>query len=166
MRSATEVFGQWLEEGKDIGMQNGHTISVQNMTDFALQERVDIGDNFSFLDLGCGNGWVVRKLSQHPACVEAVGYDGADHMIEKAKEVDFINAYHCAKFPETKPDKTYQFVHSMEFLYYLKDPKNMLQSIHDDWLEQNGWAVIGIDHYAEHEHIKANQANHPPYYYL
>ena len=40
MRSATEVFGQWLEEGKDIGMQNGHTISVQNMTDFALQERV------------------------------------------------------------------------------------------------------------------------------
>ena len=50
MRSATEVFGQWLEEGKDIGMQNGHTISVQNMTDFALQERVDIGDNFSFLD--------------------------------------------------------------------------------------------------------------------
>ena len=80
--------------------------------------------------------WVVRKLSQHPACVEAVGYDGAEHMIEKAKEADFINAYHCAKFPETKPDKTYQFVHSMEFLYYLKDPKNMLQSIHDDWLEE------------------------------
>jgi hypothetical protein len=72
-------------------------------------------------------------------------------MIEKAKEVDFINAYHCAKFPETKPDKSYQLVHSMEFLYYLKDPKSMLQSIHDDWLEQNGWAVIGIDHYAEHE---------------
>ena len=39
----------------------------------------------------------------------------------------------------------------MEFLYYLKDPKSMLQSIHDDWLDEGGWAVIGIDHYAEHE---------------
>ena len=46
MRSATEVFGQWLEEGKDIGMQNGHVIPVQNMIDFALKERFDIGDNF------------------------------------------------------------------------------------------------------------------------
>ena len=39
----------------------------------------------------------------------------------------------------------------MEFIYYLHDPKQMLQSIHDDWLSNNGWAVIGIDHYAEHE---------------
>ncbi len=74
MRSATEVFGQWLEEGKDIGMQHGHTISVQNMTDFALQERVDIGKNFSFLDLGCGNGWVVRQIAKHNLCNKS-GWD-------------------------------------------------------------------------------------------
>ncbi|MGB0329574.1 MAG: methyltransferase domain-containing protein, partial [Candidatus Poseidoniaceae archaeon] len=45
----------------------------------------------------------------------------------------------------------YDLIHSMEFIYYLHDPKQMLQSIHDEWLSEDGWAVIGIDHYAEHE---------------
>ena len=84
MRSATEVFGQWLEEGKDIGMQNGHAIPVQNMIDFALKERSDIGDNFSFLDLGCGNGWVVRDIAKNTLCNKAVGIDGAEQMIKAA----------------------------------------------------------------------------------
>ena len=39
----------------------------------------------------------------------------------------------------------------MEFLYYLNDPENMLKLFHDNWLEDGGWAVIGIDHYAENE---------------
>jgi hypothetical protein len=40
MRSATEVFGQWLEDGKDIGMQNGHAIPVQNMIDFEKKDLI------------------------------------------------------------------------------------------------------------------------------
>jgi trans-aconitate methyltransferase len=151
MKEATDVFNHWAHLGKDEGMERGHANAVNEMVDVALERVLADRVAFSAVDLGCGNGWVVRKLSQHPACVEAVGYDGAEHMIEKAREVDLINAYHCARFPETKPVKSYQLVHSMEFLYYLKDPKAMLQSIHDDWLEQTGWAVIGIDHYAEHE---------------
>ena len=39
----------------------------------------------------------------------------------------------------------------MEFLYYLDDPEYMLKLFHDNWLEDGGWAVIGIDHYAENE---------------
>ena len=70
-------------------------------------------------------------------------------MIEKAKEADFINAYHCAKFPETKPDKTYQFVHSMEFLYYLKDPLEMLKIFFNEWLNDKGVLIAGVDHYLE-----------------
>ena len=58
MQKPIEIFGKWAEEGKDIGMETGHANSVNEMLDFALQERANIGKNFSFLDLGCGNGSV------------------------------------------------------------------------------------------------------------
>ena len=54
MQKPIEIFGKWAEEGKDIGMETGHANSVNEMLDFALQERTNIGKNFSFLDLGCG----------------------------------------------------------------------------------------------------------------
>ena len=66
MKKATEIFGKWAEEGKDIGMETGHANSVNEMLDYALQERSNLEKKFSFLDLGCGNGWVVRNVSKNP----------------------------------------------------------------------------------------------------
>ena len=48
------------------------------------KKESDIGDNFSFLDLGCGNGWVVRQIAKHNLCNKAVGIDGAEQMIKAA----------------------------------------------------------------------------------
>ena len=31
--------------------------------------------------LGCGNGWVVRKVAKNPLCIRAVGIDGAEKII-------------------------------------------------------------------------------------
>ena len=87
MRIATEVFGEWADCGKDIGMEKGHALAVEDMISFAIQERASLERNFSFLDLGCGNGWVVRKLENDPLCIRSVGIDGAKQMIEKASEV-------------------------------------------------------------------------------
>ena len=39
MRIATEVFGEWAQQGKDIGMQQGHASAVEDMIDFAIKER-------------------------------------------------------------------------------------------------------------------------------
>ena len=65
MRIATEVFGEWAEKGKDIGMEKGHALAVEDMISFATKERINLKRNFSFLDLGCGNGWVVRMLENN-----------------------------------------------------------------------------------------------------
>ena len=73
MRIATEVFGEWAEKGKDIGMEKGHALAVEDMISFATQERTNLKRNFSFLDLGCGNGWVVRMLENNQLCVRSVG---------------------------------------------------------------------------------------------
>ena len=43
MREATDVFGEWAEIGKDIGMAEGHKVSVDEMIKFSLDERLHIG---------------------------------------------------------------------------------------------------------------------------
>jgi len=149
MQKPTEIFSKWAEDGKDVGMEKGHATSVKDMLNFALQERANIGKNFSFLDLGCGNGWVARNVSKNSLCAKAVGIDGAEQMIINAKknggQVDYIladiNSY-------TSPMR-FDLIHSMEVLYYLDDPASKIKTLCDHWLEEQGRLIIGIDHYYE-----------------
>ncbi|MGB1792333.1 MAG: hypothetical protein ACPHMS_00475 [Candidatus Poseidoniaceae archaeon] len=103
MKQATDVFNDWAHRGKDEGMERGHGPAVREMLDLALGRVLSERDSFSFADLGCGNGWVVRLASQHDNCTKADGFDGAEHMIVKAKTIDSNNGYHLALFPQTKP---------------------------------------------------------------
>ena len=43
----------------------------------------------------------------------------------------------------------YDFIHSMEFLYYLKNPLEMLKIFFTDWLNDEGILIAGVDHYLE-----------------
>ena len=150
-RPATDVFHDWALVGKDEGMEKGHAASVSEMLEFIWQQVESTDMNFSAVDVGCGNGWVVRKLKSHENCEYAMGIDGAEAMIAKAKTIDANTDYAQALLPDFQPKRKFDFIHSMEFLYYLKEPENMLKLFHDNWLTDSGWAVIGIDHYAENE---------------
>ncbi len=149
MRKPTEIFCKWAEEGKDVGMEKGHATSVKDMLDFSIQERTDIGKNFSFLDLGCGNGWVARKVAKNPLCTNAVGIDGAEQMISNAiknkGKVDYI----LADINSYISPRRFDLIHSMEVLYYLEDPAKKVKNFNNDWLEDEGRLIIGIDHYYE-----------------
>ena len=46
MKKATEVFGEWAKKGKDVGMEKTHAMPVNEMIDFVLEERVNLGKNF------------------------------------------------------------------------------------------------------------------------
>ncbi|MDC0891906.1 class I SAM-dependent methyltransferase [Gammaproteobacteria bacterium] len=151
MRIATEVFGEWAETGKDIGMEKGHALAVEDMIDFAIQERTNLERNFSFLDLGCGNGWVVRKLENELLCVRSVGIDGAKQMIEKASEVASKSEYLLENIDTySSPDK-FDLIHSMEVLYYLENPALTLKKITDSWLNKGGRLIAGVDLYYENQ---------------
>jgi 2-polyprenyl-3-methyl-5-hydroxy-6-metoxy-1,4-benzoquinol methylase len=149
MQKPTEIFGKWAEEGKDVGMEKGHATSVKDMLDFALQERTNIGKNFSFLDLGCGNGWVARKISKNSLCAKAVGIDGAEQMINNAKKIGGQVNYILADINSYISPIKFDLIHSMEVLYYLDDPASKVKSLCDHWLEEQGRLIIGIDHYYE-----------------
>ena len=144
---ATDVFSQWALAGKDEGMERGHAPSVSQMLDLVLPKVPEV---FEAIDLGCGNGWVVRLLSKLGA-THVEGVDGSLEMIEKAKITDSNGIYSHGLLPDWKPTQRFDLVHSMEFLYYLKDPEEMLALIHDEWLKDGGFLVAGVDHYAEHE---------------
>ena len=149
MRDATEVFSEWAGKGKDEGMERGHAASVEEMLNLAFLTNNLSQKQFSAIDIGCGNGWVVRKLQQMENCQFVKGVDGAITMIEKAKKIDPKGNYSIAKLPQWKPKNPVDFIHSMEFLYYLQDPITMLKIIHDEWLTSGGVFIAGIDHYFE-----------------
>ena len=149
MQKPIEIFGKWAEEGKDVGMEKGHARSVKDMLNFALQERTNIGKNFSFLDLGCGNGWAARKVAENTLCTDAVGLDGAEQMIINAKKIAGQVEYIHADINSYIPNRKFDLIHSMEVLYYLEDPAEKVKSFTNNWLEDQGRLIIGIDHYYE-----------------
>ena len=146
-KAATDVFSQWALIGKDEGMERGHAASVKTMLELALSMTKS---NFSAIDLGCGNGWVTRMLSSLGAS-HSEGVDGALEMIKKAQEKDSSHKYSHGLLPEWRPERKFDLVHTMEFLYYLDNPAEMISIIHDEWLENGGVLVAGVDHYLEHE---------------
>ncbi|MEC8816622.1 MAG: class I SAM-dependent methyltransferase, partial [Candidatus Thermoplasmatota archaeon] len=146
LRSATDLFSEWADVGRDEGMERGHSASVEVM----LKELLEGWNRpFRAMDIGCGNGWVVRRLSAHALCSHASGVDGAPSMIAKARTIDPDGDYIEAMLPEWTPGAPYDLVHTMECLYYLEDPLGFLQTLHDEWLRPGGRLVIGVDHYTE-----------------
>ena len=151
MKDAVAVFNEWAELDKDLGMEKGHADAVTEMLDFALKERHRIDNDFTFLDLGCGNGWVVRRVVDDPLCSKAHGIDGADQMIAHAKARGNNEDYILADIYHYEPQKKYDLIHSMEVLYYLEDPEAILNKIFNSWLAEEGRLIVGIDLYYENK---------------
>jgi trans-aconitate methyltransferase len=149
MKDAVAVFNEWAELDKDLGMEKGHADAVTEMLDFALKERHRINNNFTFLDLGCGNGWVVRKVIENPLCINASGIDGAPQMIANAIKRGDGEEYILANIDEHEPTQKYDLIHSMEVLYYLENPVATLKKIANSWLNEGGRLIVGIDLYYE-----------------
>jgi trans-aconitate methyltransferase len=146
---ATDLFSSWAREGRDEKMQSGHSLSVKEML---AKSKQYFPNNYKFLDIGCGNGWIVREVSKQAECDAAVGVDGAKDMIIKAKSLSKEHnncAFYHSDLLAFQPDNKYDVAFSMEVLYYLSDTqiKSFLSSLSSNIIEKNGILVFGIDHY-------------------
>ena len=148
MKSATRVFNEWVINNKDDGMQKSHSPAVMDMLQYSISR---LHPPFSFIDAGCGNGWVVRYMNTQPMCTDAIGVDGASEMINKAKRLDTKGRYILSDLLDYKPSKKVELVHSMEVFYYFKDPSRLVNHVKENWLETKGRLIIGIDYYKENE---------------
>ena len=145
-KKATEIFSQWVLNGKDQGMEKNHSNAVNVMLDEIIGSQTD---PFSIIDAGCGNGWVVRKIINHPLCMKAIGVDGSKEMIDKARSLDSDGTYVYSDLMNWFPKEKVNFVHSMEVLYYFREPKKLIMHILENWLLEKGTIIMGMDHYLE-----------------
>jgi len=152
MKLPIDVFSDWANDGRDERMAEGHANSVKAMLDVALKGQIN---PFTFIDAGCGNGWVVRMMGQHSLCESAIGVDGSESMIEKARVIDFKNTYHCNDLIDWIPKEKVDLVHSMEVFYYVVDPISLIKRVVDNWLKPAGKLIIGVDFYKENEVSKS-----------
>ena len=146
MISPIDVFNSWVSNGKDEGMEKNHSLAVHSMIQMLIGKS---NKQFSFIDAGCGNGWVVRKVNLYDLCSYSIGVDGSKSMIDKAKKIDSTGNYICSDLMKWKPKEKVDFVHSMEVLYYFENPSKLLKHIYDFWLKKEGTLIVGVDFYKE-----------------
>ena len=80
MDKVSQTFDEWAINGRSELMQKEHAKTV-----LKFLKSIKFEKPFSFLDVGCGNGWVVRKIASFENCKLAVGIDKSKNMIDKAK---------------------------------------------------------------------------------
>lgn len=148
MRNATDVFSEWALGGKDEGMEKTHAAAVSEMLTLLMY---GVERSFTFIDAGCGNGWVVRKMKDHPLCEKAIGVDGSEDMIQKANAIDAAGNYIYSDLMKWIPDEKVDFIHSMEVMYYFENPGEVIDHMKLNWLKPGGKMIMGVDFYQEHE---------------
>ena len=149
MKTAIDTFNNWAHKNKDEGMEKNHSYSVNKMLEL-IPPKV-LSNNFSFIDIGCGNGWVVKKIRDYINCTKSVGIDGAEKMIQKAIKSDKQSNYYQLDIETMDYKDQFDIVFSMEVFYYFKDPVYVLNYIYKNILKKGGCMLLGIDHYLENK---------------
>ena len=59
MNGVKKTFDKWAQIGRAELMENEHENNVSKFL-----QKISFDKPFTFLDVGCGNGWVVRKIAK------------------------------------------------------------------------------------------------------
>jgi len=147
------VFDSWAIQGLDEEMELGNE-TCKTFLSKHLPSYLP-NDTFRFLEIGCGNGWVLRQLASKYPNATFVGIDISARMTWKAsnwwdkpKNVEF----HCSEFLNYNIDLQHQFdiVFSYASLYYIVPMERIKEKIHQ-WLRQGGHFIAGTDFWLENK---------------
>lgn len=141
------TFDKWAQSGRAELMEKEHGKNVSQFLD-----KITFEKPFSFLDVGCGNGWVVRKIAQHKNCKKAIGIDKSKKMIQRAIDNKNSNKedYFVQDIENWKYRGKFDVIFSMETLYYAESVENTLKIIFK-LLKPNGMFYCGTDFYLENK---------------
>ena len=147
MDEVRKTFDVWAQNGKAEEMEAGHG---QNVSKFL--KTVSFDTPFRFLDVGCGNGWVVRKIAEKENCKKAVGIDKSKKMIMQSKKKIISNK---EDFVHTDIESfeyrgKFDFIFSMESLYYADSIEIALVKIYK-LLKPGGQFFCGTDFYTDNK---------------
>ena len=147
MDGVRKTFDKWAQNGRAELMEIEHGKNVSKFL-----QTVSFDKAFTFLDVGCGNGWVVRKIAKEEKCKKSTGIDKSKKMILEAIKKTSIGK---GKFIHTdietwKYRGKFDFIFSMESLYYADSIEIALKKIYK-MLKPGGQFFCGTDFYTDNK---------------
>ena len=145
MDKTSKLFDGWAKSGRSEDMEKGHGTTVNQFL-----EKLPITQKFKFLDIGCGNGWVVRKMSQHSLCIKSTGIDKSKMMVKNAKSkiLSEKENYFVTELETWKTKEKFDIIFSMESLYYSVPMESALEKVFK-LLKKGGIFYCGTDFYSD-----------------
>jgi SAM-dependent methyltransferase len=145
-----EEFNRWAEAGRGEGMEQDHLPIT-----LPVLEKMRLVATDNVLDVGCGAGWLSKRLAKLVPEGRVVGMDISDEMIRHARRasVDFENLLFVAGEVEEIPWEPNFFSHaiSVESSYYWPDPATGIRELFRV-LRPGGSAWILINYYRDNPH--------------
>jgi len=147
MDGVRKTFDEWAQNGRADLMEIEHGKNVLKILKTILFE-----EPFTFLDVGCGNGWVVRKIAKEKMCKKVIGIDKSKKMIIQAKKkTESKNEEFFHTDIESMNYKgKFDFIFSMEALYYSDSIEIALDKIYK-LLKPGGQFFCGTDFYTDNK---------------
>jgi ubiquinone/menaquinone biosynthesis C-methylase UbiE len=147
MDGVRKTFDKWAQNGRAELMEIEHGKNVSKFL-----QTISFDKPFTFLDVGCGNGWVVRKMGKEKNCKKSIGIDKSKKMILEAikktriKKEEFIHT----DIESLKYKGKFDFIFSMESLYYADSIEIALEKIFKI-LKPGGQFFCGTDFYTDNK---------------
>ncbi len=147
MGGVRKTFDEWAQNGRAELMEEEHGGNVSKFL-----ESISFDRPFTFLDVGCGNGWVVREIAKEENCKKSIGVDKSKKMIMqarkkiKSKKEEYIHA----DIESMKNREKFDFIFSMESLYYVDSIEIALKKIYK-LLKPGGQFFCGTDFYTDNK---------------
>lgn len=147
MDQVRKTFDKWAQNGRAELMEVEHGKNVIKFLD-----KVSFDKPFTFVDVGCGNGWVVRRIAQKNNCKQSIGIDKSKKMIIQAEKKKQTNK---EKFIHTDVESwnykgKIDVIFSMESLYYADSIQLALDKIFK-LLKPGGKFFCGTDFYTDNK---------------
>jgi len=145
-----EEFDRWAEAGRGEGMEQDHLPIT-----LPVLEKMRLATTDNVLDVGCGAGWLSRRLAKLVPEGRVVGMDISDEMIRRARRagMDFGNLLFVTGEVREIPWQPHFFAHaiSVESSYYWPNLAAGMQDIFRV-LQEGGSAWILINYYRDNPH--------------
>lgn len=117
-------------------------------TDDAIVEAICRRKPRSFLDVGCGEGWLVRRIVERTGCA-ALGIDGSAQLVEAARQADPAGRYQQVTYRELIDgavgfDETFELI-AFNYALFDEEAPQLLEAL-TDCLSDSGAVVIQTLH--------------------
>ena len=149
-QSLREEFNRWAEAGRGDGMEQDHLPIAPPVLE---KMRLALTDNV--LDVGCGSGWLSRRISKLVPEGRIVGMDISDEMVRVARRTsgEHDNILFIPGEVAEIPWEPNFFTHaiSVESAYYWPDPASGIREL-QRVLRPGGSAWILINYYRDNSY--------------